>query len=102
MAKFHIPTLSAGRDPALESALRGCETVAGDVVDLDDVTLAALLNRFPKEPRLLHGLGDVVERIVKPVAVAFGMDCLDDRNRLKSGTPCARRRDALNRAFPLH
>lgn len=42
-------------------------------------------------------LGDVVEALVKPVAVVLKMKCLGKDGRLKAGSPCAARRDALNR-----
>ena len=43
------------------------------------------------------GLGDKIERVVKPIAVAFRMDCLDEKDRLKHNSPCAKRRDRANR-----
>jgi hypothetical protein len=45
------------------------------------------------------GLGDIVEAVAKPVAVALKMKCLDAQRKLIPGTPCAKRRDALNRVF---
>jgi hypothetical protein len=51
--------------------------------------------------RPLRGAGDLVERVVKPLAKLFGNKCLDEQGRLKPGSPCAQRRDKLNewRAF---
>jgi hypothetical protein len=46
------------------------------------------------------GLGDLVEKIVKPIARIIKSDCLDKKEDLVAGSPCAKRRDALNRAFP--
>jgi len=48
-----------------------------------------------------RGLGTVIEQAVKPIAKALKLPCLDAQSRLKPGSPCARRRDALNRAFPF-
>jgi hypothetical protein len=48
-----------------------------------------------------RGLGDLVEAAVKPVAKALGLSCLDANYHLRPGTPCAKRRDALNRKVPL-
>lgn len=50
----------------------------------------------------MRGLGDVVERAVKPVARALNLDCLDKATgALKPTSRCAKRRDAMNRAFPF-
>ena len=44
------------------------------------------------------GLGDLIERIVHPVAVALDLPCLDERKeKLRPESPCAKRRDAANR-----
>jgi len=43
------------------------------------------------------GLGDRIERMVKPIAVALRLPCLDEEQRLKITSPCAKRRDALNK-----
>ena len=47
------------------------------------------------------GLGDVIERIAKPIARALKLNCLDGADELKPESPCAKRRNALNRAFPF-
>lgn len=47
-----------------------------------------------------RGLGDLVERIAKPFAVALKMPCLDENKQLKPESPCAKRRDFLNRIAP--
>lgn len=48
--------------------------------------------------RIGAGLGDRIERIVKPVAVALRMPCIDkeNQNQLRPESPCAKRRNALN------
>lgn len=47
------------------------------------------------------GLGDVVERIAKPIARALNLPCLDSNYSLKPESPCAKRRDTLNKMFPF-
>lgn len=42
------------------------------------------------------GIGSLIEKMVKPIAKAFGMNCLDEKNKLKEGSRCAKRRDNLN------
>lgn len=44
-----------------------------------------------------HRLGDLVEKLVKPIAVALHLPCLDENRKLKPDSPCADRRDALNK-----
>ena len=44
-----------------------------------------------------RGLGDIVEAIVHPLAVALDLPCLDDsKQSLRPESPCAQRRDKLN------
>ncbi|MEI6036094.1 MAG: hypothetical protein WCS65_17655 [Verrucomicrobiae bacterium] len=52
-------------------------------------------------PSPIRGLGDVVETAARPIAKLLGIPCHDKDGRLKEGTPCAKRRDALNKAFPF-
>ena len=49
----------------------------------------------------IQGLGDIVERLAKPVAVSLKLPCLDENKKLRPESPCAKRRDALNRLLPL-
>ena len=49
------------------------------------------------DPSCGTGLGDLVERLVKPIAIALKLPCLDEQNQLRPESPCAKRRDALNR-----
>lgn len=48
------------------------------------------------------GLGDRIEKLVKPAAKLLQraglINCLDADGRLRPNTPCQRRRDRLNRA----
>lgn len=41
-------------------------------------------------------LGDMVEALAKPIAKALRLSCLDENNRLRAESPCAKRRDRLN------
>lgn len=43
------------------------------------------------------GLGDLVEKIAKPIAKVLGLKCHDKQGNLKPGTPCAKRKALLNR-----
>jgi len=61
------------------------------------ITIPALVAPpFPEKELRLPGLGDRVEKILKPIAVALGSDCLDEHHNLKPDSGCAKRRDALN------
>jgi len=42
-------------------------------------------------------LGDLVEKMAKPIAKALRLDCIDKDGSLKPDSGCAKRRDALNR-----
>ena len=44
-----------------------------------------------------RGLGDRIERLVKPIAVALKLDCLDAQKQLKPNSLCAKRRDWVNK-----
>ena len=43
-----------------------------------------------------RGLGDMIERLVHPIAVALKLPCLDEKQELKPQSPCAKRRAWLN------
>jgi len=50
------------------------------------------------EPANQIGLGDVVEKLAHPVAVALRLGCVDKATgKLKPDSKCAKRRLALNR-----
>jgi len=52
-------------------------------------------------PGAIRGLGDLVEWIVKPIAKRLKLKCLDEKQRLRPESPCAKRKAKLNKAFPL-
>ncbi len=49
----------------------------------------------------MQGMGDVVERLAKPIAKALHLPCLDETNQLRPESPCAKRRDAMNKLMPF-
>jgi hypothetical protein len=75
----------------------------GDQLEVEADELIALLQRYRPARRTAQkrGLGDRIERAVKPMARALGLNCLDEAGNLKPDSGCAKRRDAVNRAFPL-
>jgi hypothetical protein len=53
------------------------------------------------DPAKPTGLGDLVGKIATPIAAALGLPCVDPATRqLRPESPCARRKAALNAAFP--
>jgi hypothetical protein len=56
---------------------------------------------IPEQKPKLRGLGDVIERAMKPIASVLKMNCLDAEKKLKPESPCAKRREALNKAVPF-
>lgn len=56
----------------------------------------------PDAPAVPIGLGDAIERIVKPLAKALKLPCLEASGGLKPESPCAKRRDALNKITLPH
>ncbi len=75
-------------------AARKVATESGGVVEIADADFEALRLRYLVKRR---GLGDVVETLAKPIARALRLDCLDENDKLKPESPCAKKRDALNR-----
>lgn len=45
-------------------------------------------------------VGDIVERVAHPVAVALKMGCLDENQKLRAESPCGKRRAMLNGETP--
>jgi len=80
------------------SACRTCPTPCGTVKPYDlEASCPLPVSRWPKagdDGRV--GLGDVVEKLAKPVAVALRMKCLDRDQRLLPESPCAKKREVLN------
>lgn len=48
-------------------------------------------------PYGVKGLGDIVEQLIKPVAKALNLPCLNEQKKLRPDSPCAKRRNFLNK-----
>ena len=63
-------------------------------------SMPSIQKNLPTAPA--KGLGDVVERLAKPVAKALNLPCLDkSTGRLRPESGCAKRRDRMNKAIPF-
>jgi len=75
---------------------------AGDVTDqqlaITPEALRCIVPPVPVAPRPLRGLGDVVERIAKPIARRLDRAL---KTNLENCGGCAKRRDRLNAAVPF-
>ena len=50
----------------------------------------------------MKGLGDAVAAVATPIARAMGLPCIDPvTKQLKPESGCAKRKAALNKAFPF-
>lgn len=48
------------------------------------------------------GLGDAIAAVATPIARALGMPCVDKATgQLKPDSPCAKRKEAANKAVPF-
>lgn len=66
-----------------------------DMARLKGITLEQVkAGNYVMQP---EGIGDKIERMVKPIALALGLGCLDELGRLKPESGCAKRRNALNK-----
>ncbi len=83
-----------------------CAPFLERTLDLDDAALSCPIGRWqradwrevtPPGERKKMGLGDLVEKLAKPIARALRLPCLDKDAKLKPQSPCAKRRDWLNR-----
>jgi hypothetical protein len=117
--KLHIESLRASpRGPKFSEAVLQAGIMTGEAIEISPEAFSALQRRFPAKnwpPKLkrrrfgrllawwnqLRGAGDLVEALAKPIAKAAGLSCLDAGGQLRSGSPCAARRDAMNRAVPF-
>lgn len=64
---------------------------------MDEVWRTAL--RMPAVCPDTRGLGDLVERLAKPVAKALGLKCLDQHGNLRPESRCGERKRRLNEAI---
>lgn len=84
-------------DYALE--LHAVGKVEGEYLVLPLVAAQAIKNRHRPQPKKLRGLGDLIHRIALPIAKALKLGCVDPAtNQLRPESPCAKRREQLNKA----
>ena len=82
--------------PGLWAAVQGRSSQAGKGQRI--MEHRALAQCYREHPRIRAvGLGDRVEKAVKPIAKALDLRCLDKEGNLLPDSRCARRRDWLNR-----
>jgi len=86
--------LACRNDPAFRASI-----VKAGMADTKDFACphGAQIGQTEKLPQPKRGLGDLIEAAVKPIAVALKLDCLDQQQKLKPESPCAQRRDRLNK-----
>ncbi len=69
-----------------------CRPDPNSTIGLPPLSPAVVASTVSSRP----GLGDLVERAVKPIARLIRSDCLDEHDNLKPDSGCAKRRDWLN------
>lgn len=87
-----------GRSAAFLDAVRARGVVDGTVLVVDSAVWIDLVKEHTDFKR--RGLGDLVEKAVKPFAKAIHHPCLDADDKLKPGSPCDQMKAALNKAVP--
>lgn len=80
---------------AYRDEVQAAATVAGDFLLIDTSTLDALKKKYNRPVR---GLGDIVSKVAQPIARVIDKVAGTD---IEHCGGCAKRRDALNNAFPL-
>lgn len=56
----------------------------------------------PQRWRDVRGAGDVIEKLVHPIAKAMKSPCIDpETDRLKPSSPCGQRAAKMNNALPI-
>jgi hypothetical protein len=103
MARIQVSKLS-GLPEAYAAELRAAGKVDGEfiLVPLSKALLIRSRYRPRKEAAKVRGLGDVVHMVAKPIAKVLGLSCIDKMTGgLKPQSPCAKRREMLNRAIPF-
>jgi hypothetical protein len=96
-AKMHKDTLPPPGD--YRDVLLKEGTWVGDWLRIDRAALRKILSvHRPEKLKEYPGLGDLVERAVKPIARAMGHPCLDkEKTGLRVGSPCDERRKKVNK-----
>ena len=60
-----------------------------------------LTSKSTKEP--IRGLGDVIAKVATPIARVLNLPCVDkETKQLRQGSPCAKRKEALNQKVPFN
>jgi hypothetical protein len=102
--ELHISRLDdhcRGRASGFREAVIAMARREGDNLTFTAAEWSALSRKYSLYHRRNRtGLGDRIERAVKPVARALRLKCLDEAGNLKPDSGCAKRRDAFNRRFP--
>jgi len=56
----------------------------------------------PRPAKPVTGLGDAIATVATPIARALGAGCVDPATgELKEKSPCAKRKEALNKILPF-
>jgi len=92
----HVHCAACRNDAAFRTSLLRAGAVQTDDFRCPEGCRIGQTENLPQPFR--RGLGDVIEVFAKPIAKALKLPCLDDQDRLKPESPCAKRRDALNAA----
>lgn len=90
----------AERPGYIEAVLALAKNVNGDRAEIELEDLNRATAEHPAAGSI-RGLGDVVEKIAHPIAKALHLPCVDPVKGLRPDSPCAKRRDWLNKQFPL-
>ncbi len=97
----HAPKAAAARKPGyLEACLKRGQivTIRGEqYLQMSEASFEALRREFSFDGR---GLGDLVEKLAKPVAKALKRPCIKQDGTLRPESACAKRRRLLNKLVP--
>lgn len=89
----HLLSVAPKRKPGYLEFIEDNSRFDGKLFYIPDDIFARARSEFS----LPDGLGDKVERMVKPIAKALRLKCLDKYGNLKRKSACAERRDRLNK-----
>lgn len=99
-------TLAVIRESYCRRCPAKCGPFLGGTIDLHDPANRCPIGRWQAAgnnhsalPKPVLRLGDIVEKLAKPIARALRLNCLQKDGTLKPLSPCAQRRDRLNRVF---
>jgi hypothetical protein len=92
--RSHAHCFACRNDAAFRASI--LRNGGGETRDFD-CPEGAEIGQTDRLPHPKRHLGDIVEGLVKPIAAALGLPCLDEKGELRPESGCAKRRDALNR-----